>query len=470
MEMNARRAAIAGRGEAVLLNPYDTYARMFIARLYFEHGIRTIALHSSWRSRLPMESRSPLLGSSAVSAHFMVPPGGVEALAGLLRDRHEVEAVVPHEEGAVVPLARLADALGLPWSQPELTPVLGSKTKVKQRIAARDPQLRLNAFATVRNAAELEDWVVSRQVSSFVLKPDSGSGNRDVSFFTAGDSRAGDYLHSAVGPVLAEEFIGGDEFFVNGYVGASGEPLVVKVGRYDRRLANGRPNVAFSSRALGTDAPEFGMLRDYAERIILAVGLRFSPFHLEAKIDHRGPCLIEVGARLPGSLMAVADSWRHGPGADFVGAALHGYLAIDSGEGLTLDWERADAHLVAQVYGVTEQGGWIAGCADPSEVEHLAGFLYWIRQPDIGSVVTPTVDLVHKPWAATVWAPDDATLSERIDALRDKMKLVVRQQSLGALATSPTLARGRVAKYIHAIPRPHVIEAELRARAELHRS
>lgn len=457
------------RREAVLLNPYDTYARMFIARLYFDHGIRTIALHSDWRSRLPMESRSPLLGSSAIAAHYMVPPQGVAALVPMLRRRHDVVAVLPHEEGAVVPLATIADELELAWSQPELTPIFASKALLKQRIAAHDEHLRLNAFANVSTADELADWVTTQSITSFVLKPDAGSGNRDVAFFTAGDPLADEYLRDAGGTVLAEEFIDGDEYFVNGFVGAAGEPLVVKVGRYDRRMINNRPNVACSSYALRTDAAEFEMLKAYAARVIRAIGLRFSPFHLEAKIDYRGPCLIEVGARLPGSLMALADSWRHGPGADFVGAAVRGYLTIDSEEGLALDWPYADDHLVAQVYGVTQQAGWIAACADRATVEALPGFRYWIREPVVGSTVTPTVDLVHKPWAATVWAPDDDTLSQRIKLLRDTLQLEVCPPSVRQLAGDMALARGRLAKYIHAIPRPYMIEAELRARVEARR-
>ena len=60
--------------EAVLLNPYQYYADVFIDLLYTQHGIRTIALHSDWRTRLIRQPRMPILDSLAVSAHYMVPP------------------------------------------------------------------------------------------------------------------------------------------------------------------------------------------------------------------------------------------------------------------------------------------------------------------------------------------------------------------------------------------------------------
>ena len=98
---------------AVLLNPYQTYAEDAISRLYHDYGIATVALHSSWRTRVILEGRVPILRSKAVAAHYMVGRGAVADLADFLARRHHVVAVVPHDEGAVQPLMALAAHLSV---------------------------------------------------------------------------------------------------------------------------------------------------------------------------------------------------------------------------------------------------------------------------------------------------------------------------------------------------------------------
>jgi hypothetical protein len=133
--------------EAVVLDPYTPYAGLFIERLHREYGIRTIALHRSWRARLVGEPRLAVLHSDAVSAHIMIPAGGVRRLVGRLRSRHDVVAVLPHEEGAVQPLGFLAAELGLDWAQPDVLPYFGSKRALKEFISRNDPGLRINRTA-----------------------------------------------------------------------------------------------------------------------------------------------------------------------------------------------------------------------------------------------------------------------------------------------------------------------------------
>ncbi len=182
-----------------------------------------------------------------------------------------------------------------------------------------------------------------------MLKPDDGSGNRDVAFFDsdASDSDLADYFREVPGVILAEEFIGGEEYWVNGQIDAAGVPVVTVVGIYDRREINGKENVEFGTHTLDSRTAEFTALRDYATRVMRAIGLRRSPFHLEAKIDENGPCLIEVGARLCGDLGVLSDEWQHGAVTTFIGAAVHDYVTGDPRPPLELDWERVDSNVVA---------------------------------------------------------------------------------------------------------------------------
>ncbi len=141
--------------EALLIDPYQPYAELYISRLYREYGIQTVALHRNWRSRLVLEPRLPILRSRAVSAHYMVPAEGVEALAPMLRARHDITAVLPHDEGAVWPLARMAEILGVNWSQPDALAAFASKGALKALLRRNDPQLRVNQVGHVASVGDV---------------------------------------------------------------------------------------------------------------------------------------------------------------------------------------------------------------------------------------------------------------------------------------------------------------------------
>lgn len=446
----------------VLIDPYPAYAAMFIARFYRDYGIRTVAVYRNWRTRLIMEPRQQILSSRAIAARYMLPADGdITDLVPALRAAHNVVAVAPHDEGAVRPLMALAVALDLDWAQPELLDALASKRALKQRVAQRDPQLRINAFARVSSSAEVETWRTEAGVDRFVLKPDNGSGNRDVAFFDA-QSPVADldrYFDEVGGVVLAEEYIGGDEFWVNGQVTADGEPIVTMIGRYDRQAANGKENVEFGARTLPSTSPVFGHLHDYACRVMRALGLRRSPFHLEAKVDHVGPCLIEVGLRLCGDLGVVSDAWQHGSGADFVGSAVHGYVSTEVTPGLKLDWQRADNHPVAQINGVAHRDFFVDAVGGVREVSSLPGFLFWVKQPASGDHVQPTLDLVVKPWGITVWGHDLDELNATERVLRDTIVLdgpdADQHTRTGAWRAQAPVLRQRARRAWEARPRPH---------------
>ena len=175
------------------------------------------------------------------------------------------------------------------------------------------------------------------------------------------DAEVAAYFESASkGVVLAEEFIDGDEYWVDGQIDAAG-----KGGRHRHRsLSAGTGEWAhqpgFGAAAVPTTERNFAALRDYATAVMSASGLRRSPFHLEAIVDDSGPCLVEVGARLCGDLLSYAESWQHGSDCDLVGQALRQYLRTRRRRRLNLDWQHYDSHLYMQVNGCRNTGSWSA--------------------------------------------------------------------------------------------------------------
>lgn len=447
--------------EALLIDPYQPYAELYISRLYRDYGIRTVALHRSWRTRLVLEPRLPILRSRAVSAHYMIPAAGVEALAPTLRAKHDVAAVLPHDEGAVWPLARMAELLNVDWSQPPALRAFSSKGALKRLLRQNDPQVRVNQVGHVASAREVRDWVEQTGVSRFVLKPDDGSGNRGVAFFDAdaSDADLADYFREVPGVILAEEFIGGREFWVNGQVDAAGVPVVTMIGAYDRREINGKENVEFGARTIASTTREFADLRTYAVRVMRAIGLRRSPFHLEAKIDEHGPCLIEVGARLCGDMLVLADEWQHGPQVNLIDAAVHDYVTDALRPPLQLDWDRADAHPVGQVNGTASMAMVVGRAAGVTEVERMPGFLFWVKRPSIGDVVQPTVDLIAKPWGVCVWAATTTELEAREAFVRESIQLTPKAALPPGLRSRLPVLSNRLQRYFAARPRLYMARA-----------
>ncbi len=441
-------------GEAVLLNPYQFYADRFIDLLYRRHGIRTVALHTDWRTRLIRQPRQAILDSPAVSAHYMVPAAGVVALAPVLRQRHDIVGVLPHDEGAVAPLVALGRAIGLGWADQPVFDAIGSKSAVKALIRSADPAVRLNEVAQVEDVAATLEWVRRTGVERFVLKPDDGSGNRGVAFFDThpvDEDALRDYLAEHRGVTLAEEFIAGTEYWVNGQSDADGVPLVTGMGVYDRRTVNGKENVEVGGRTIPRSHPVAAVLADYATQVLTALGLRRSPFHLEAKIDDRGPCLIEVGTRLCGEKMVATDSWQFA--TDLIALAVDDYVIPGRTSNPALDVARYDSHRIVAIDGSATRADRIARIDGMAEVERMPRFVMWIKKPKVGNAVVPTRDLVANPWSLYCWGPDDEALDAATDRVQATLRLTGASQ-LPRYRDRWPVTKDRISRAWGARPRP----------------
>jgi hypothetical protein len=399
-----QRSAFLSNGVAVILNPYRPYAFMLMERLYKNHGIRTVCLHTRWRERLTLEGRYPILRSPAVAAHYMVARGQWQGVARHLARRHRIVAVLPYEEGVVHPMAVVAQTLGLSWAQPSVLPAFRDKYALKSLVARADPSVRLNQFAQVRSAGEVLRLAQESGVQRYVLKPNSGSGNEHVAFFatTTDQEQVHRYFQRVVGPVLFEEFIEGPEFWVNGQMDADGHPTVVGMGEYYRTASNGIENLEVGTMSLQPDDPRFAPLARYAESVMRATGLRRSPFHLEAIIDDRGPCLIEVGARFCGELGTLIDMEHHGPTLDLIEVAAHYYISDRPLGPLPLNWPNVARSWVATATGDSAFDQRLVEVSGIDHIEASGRHLFWINRPLPGDHVQRTTSLTTRAWAVAL--------------------------------------------------------------------
>lgn len=407
----ASSGAAADEPVAVLLRPQAEYGSRLLERLWFGHGVRALSVSAGWRDRLVLEPAFPALRSEAVAASYVLGRRDPQAALEQLGQRHRVVAVLPHHEQALLPLAKAAQRWGLGWAQPEVLPLFRDKAALKDAVRRRAPRVRLNRSAVATSPLDVLDLADGWGCDRLVLKPNDGSGSADIAFldrpFPA--SAIASYFWRAGGEVLVEEFIGGEEFFVDGQMDHRGEPLVLSVRRYRKVAVNGRENVSLGARSVRTYEPVFADLARYAEDVMRATGLRRSPFHMEVKVDDRGPCLIEVAARLVGQHGAILDSVTSG--VDVFDLAVHYYLHGTAYPGPRPDWQRNDSVSASHVTGVSFSDARIDRLAGVAEVEAMPEFLGWSVPPRLGARVHPTVDVGTLPWSLLLRAGSDAELA-----------------------------------------------------------
>ncbi len=247
------------RGQVVLLDPAHPYAAEFIGLFYRRWDMRTVCVWTDAEQRRTQAWRFPALRSDAVAAHYDLGSATLEELAAYLRRTHAIRAVVPYIEPVIPASERLAELLGLDWAQPGIVPLFRDKLALKQHLRDAPDGPRVNLVAPVRTADDVVRALEGTDLPRFVLKPNDGYGNSRIGFFDRdGDPRlVTAYLQETAGAaVLLEEYLGGEEYYVNGQIDGAGGIDVVEVSLHRRRAVNGRENVAIGSILVRRDGPD----------------------------------------------------------------------------------------------------------------------------------------------------------------------------------------------------------------------
>jgi hypothetical protein len=433
--IRSRECGCEGVGEAVVPMPQTDYAAQMIHVLWHNHGIRSIAVSRNWRDRLVLEHRYPTLASQAIAASYVLGRRSIDDLAHTLKQRHNVVAVIPHHEETVVSMTALSNALGLPWAQPDVAPLFRDKAGLKAHIRRRDPSIRLTRSALVDSVDQVNELVRYWSLDRYVIKPNDGSGNSRVGFFRRRSPMQdiADHLLSIDGPAVLEEFVDGAEFYINGQIDHHGETQVTAVHQYQQVTVLGKPNIDAGAMSIAHIDPRYDILTDYARRVMQATGLQRSPFHMEVKLDHRGPSLIEVGARFVGMGAAMLDSLTSG--IDVFDIAAHYYLHDFAYPALPTRTPRRPLHT-ATVLGVSDTQTEVSGFEGVTEAEQVPGFLAWTRSPARIGRFGPTTDLESTPWAALMVGADADSLRRSAIELRRTMSGNSSRAGVGKRAAS----------------------------------
>ena len=334
----------------VILDPVGNYAaemKSFLDRLelpaivVFTDRMRLAVWEHKWRHRIGEHVRACYLADDETDLSEVAAQIRAESPGGFF-------GIVLWDEMHTLRGAELGELLGLGWNPRRVIERFRDKYVMKDWLRSRGG-VRVNASRVVESAPEALEFQQQVGTWPIVVKPSGGAGSMKVYFaeqraeLLAACQRV---LEFGMGEVLLEEFIGGREYAINGVVDKSGALLVTDVWGYDKRTSHGIPNLYYQSVKLGSGEPPFLELARYAAEVVEALELRRSPVHMEAKVDERGPCLIEVGARFAGGDQPTLASKLQGRSL-FELAACH-YLEELPASVSDVNYERYD-HLEARI-------------------------------------------------------------------------------------------------------------------------
>ena len=248
----------------------------------------------------------------------------------------EVEAVgicSMGSEQAVVPGARLAEALGLPGLP--VSAALAATDKVVQRGLYRDHGVPSAGFAPARTLAEAlaaYDALGPR----VIIKPTDGAAQRGVSDVQSRDDVAVAVEHaireSRTGELIVEEHLSGREYTVNAFVlGGVFHPVTVTLRDLAPEPAVG---ICVAHRyPCGRSDEDVATIIDVVQQAAMAIGIDAAPVYAQVRFGDDGPRMIECGARLGGG--SDAQLAQLVVGVDLMETVLDAALGVLDGENLT---------------------------------------------------------------------------------------------------------------------------------------
>ncbi len=410
----------------LILDPTEDYSaqqKRFLDGL----GLKAVALFSTRAHQFAWEHKWRAVLGEHVVGEYLVDREDLEGFASTLRAAHPEGffGLVPWDERHILLAAEIGEALQLDWNSRAAIERCRDKSLMKAWIRETGTA-RINRSQTVVNADEAVAFAETVGTWPMVVKPSGGAGSmavffaEDVGQLLQGCQRV---LESGLGEVLLEEFIGGDEFAVNGIVDHSGQLLVTDVWRYDKRDSHGERNLYYESVKVDSTDESFQALAAYGVQVVRDLGLRRTPIHMEAKIDDAGPCLIEIGARFAGGNQpTLASKLQHH--SIFELAACH-YLDDLRVSPADVDYAHYDGLSARILSGIQEtEIPRVTEVLGVDEVRSLPSFsgLGMLRRP--GMRVPVSRDVTSKAWEIYLLHPDPEQVAADAEAARTLLRYV----------------------------------------------
>ena len=267
----------------------------FLPAALARHGMRCIHVQSP--------DMLPDPGSPAVDLHH---DGDLVATAGALRE-YGVDSVIAGTESGVELADALAGQLGLPGNG--MRNPRARRNKYEMALAVQRAGLAIAEMMHSGSADDLVSWATARDEWPVVLKPTESSGaDQVIVCFDAGDVRAAREVimtrPNKYGrrnkAVLAQEFLKGDEYFIN-TISRDRVHYVAEIWCYHKRWVQGNRVIYDYESPLAAADPVAVELAAYTLAVLDALEIHNGAAHTEVMRTAAGPVLIDCGARLCGS-------------------------------------------------------------------------------------------------------------------------------------------------------------------------
>ncbi len=267
-----------------------------------------------------------------------------------------INAVVPGSEYHVPMAAFVARSLGLLHIPTESVLNLRNKYSIRETLAKT--ALRSVKYLKASDTKEF-DQKINRLNFPVVVKPVTAAGSAFVKkcensieakeqFELIKKSNWGEMGYSINGDVIIEEYIGGNEFSVEGFVNSNG-PQIISI---TEKFKSDEPYFVEMGHIVEAQLDENlrTSIVNYINKIIPALGVNLGVFHAEIKVDNQGPVLIEIAGRLPGD--RIVDLIKLAKGVDLAEIMLRSHL----GEQIQVDLAPQTACAFIQYFALDEAG------------------------------------------------------------------------------------------------------------------
>ncbi|MEU0520240.1 ATP-grasp domain-containing protein [Streptosporangium sp. NPDC006007] len=357
----------------------------------------------------------------------VVPYGTPEQTAARLAEYQPI-CVIPGQEPGVRLADELSERLGLPTNGTELSAARRDKYEMIEALRAK---VRCADQFKSDNAQALVEWAESRGRYPVVVKPLSSAASEGVAVCRspeevrkAAEAVLGtrNIFLEANDEVLIQSFLPGEEYMVD-TVSYAGRRYVTGVWEYRKRL-RGTHRVYDQETLVSPELSPVPELVAYMHEVLDALGVRYGPVHAEVIMTPEGPALVEIGARLSGSVLPAYNDLCHGANQADVTALAYArpeeFLGRYAGRTYEKLREAAVIDTATELEGVVES-------IDQEvfeEIEALESVHFLRAKLRPGGLIRPTVDLYTSTLVAyTVHGSLERLRQdyERIQQLKDRV-------------------------------------------------
>lgn len=343
-----------------------------------------------------------------------------------LRSR-EVAAVIPGDHVALEWSDRFACSLGVPGNPVESMWARFNKRIMKEHWSASG--VPCADWLESGDLQEILSWVL-RRCFPVVLKPSTSAGSFHV-FLCTSEREVADAFEAIIqvpdidgrryDTALVEEYLDGDEYFMNLMHDGRGGSELVSVAKYEKIQRAGRASIYRNIRSMALDDPLACEVLPHIKAASAALGVRLGINDTEFKMTSRGLRVIEVNNRLPGA--GTPRMIHKCSGLNCYQEAARLFL----GEQVRLPSDFRFARHYCVCFLINDRAGRVTGYDGIDEARSLPSFEDVRLIADPGADWPVTIDLAGA-WGLVWLVNEDKTQLDRdTDAVHALMRLRVEQ-------------------------------------------